>query len=274
MNIKLQITLFVLIALIGCRGKEMNHLEAYSQRFKSVPQEKWDLLAQKKFYFGHQSVGQNIIDSLEKVMSSSPMVHLNVVETLSSEDFGQPLFAHSRIGQNRNPKGKIDHFRKILENGIGQAADVAFFKFCFIDVVKTTDVESLINYYDETVASLRTKFPQLRIITVTVPLTNAPKNPKARIKRILGMGPPIEADNIKRNIMNAHLRQRYSNATWDLANIEASGAGGKKASFQDGGQTYLLLNPSYTYDGGHLNAIGSQAVAMDLLLYLLSIDFE
>ena len=88
------------------------------------------------------------------------------------------------------------------------------------------------------------------------------------------MGPSTKADNIKRNIMNAHLRQEYSDTIWDLADIEATGTDGKKASFQDGGQNYFLLNPAYTYDGGHLNTIGSQVVAIDLLIYLLSLDPE
>ena len=58
----------------------MNPLSEFSQRLKEVPQEKWDRLAQKRVYFGHQSVGQNILDGIKTVMNSFPKIHLNIVE--------------------------------------------------------------------------------------------------------------------------------------------------------------------------------------------------
>jgi hypothetical protein len=116
------------------------------------------------------------------------------------------------------------------------------------------------------------KFPNLVIIPVTVPLTNVTPGIKAKIKRILGWGPALRADNIKRNIINDHIRKKYGAAIWDLADAEATTAEGTKVSFKDSRGTFFLLNRAYTIDGGHLNVVGSQVVAIDLLLCLASLD--
>ena len=252
----------------------MDPLNTSYQRLQAVPQQKWDALAQKKIYFGHQSVGQNIIEGLEKVLQSSPTIRLNIRETANPRDFEAPVFAHSRIGKNRDPKGKIDHFRQLMEGGIGQTADVVFFKLCYVDVDQASEIESLIDHYDKILSDLKEKFPNLVIIPVTVPLTNATPGVKAKIKRLLGRGPALKADNIKRNTINDRMRKKYGAAIWDLADAEATTSEGTKVAYQDKRGTFSLLNRLYTSDGGHLNMTGSQVVAINLLLRLASLDLD
>jgi hypothetical protein len=261
---------FVLI-LFGCKSKPMNPLGDPYRRLESVSQESWDALARKKIFFGHQSVGQNIVDGLEKVTQAFPSVRLRIRETANLEDFKEPVFAHAKIGQNRDPKGKMDDFQKLLDNGIGKAADIAFFKLCFVDIDRTTDINALIDHYDKILADLSARYPNLTIVPVTVPLTAPAPGVKAWIKRLLGREPDLKAGNIPRNLMNAHIRDKYGAAVWDLADAEATTAKGTKATFRDGEGTYFLLNPAYTSDGGHLNQAGSQVVAIDLLLRLVSL---
>jgi len=248
----------------------MDPLRVAFGRLLAVPQQEWDALALKKIYFGHQSVGQNVIDGLKEVLRHSPMIHLDIRETSNPEDFQSTFFAHSLIGKNRDPKGKIDHFRRLLDSGIGQKADVVFFKFCYVDVIEGTDIEDLIGHYDKAFAEMKTRYPNLVIIPVTVPLTNVTPGIKAGIKRLLGRGPALKADNIQRNLVNAHIRKQYGAAIWDLADAEATSPEGAKAAFRDGQGTFFLLHKAYTSDGGHLNALGSQVVAIDLLLRLVS----
>jgi hypothetical protein len=248
----------------------MNSLHVHYSRLEKIPQAKWDSISRKKVYFGHQSVGQNIIDGIQDVMGHNSAIRLDIRETANPSDLQSPLFAHSAIGRNTDPKSKIDHFREILEGGIGQVADIAMFKFCYIDIDRNTDIESLYKYYDETITNLEAKYPSLRIITFTVPLTNMPKGFKPLIKKMLGMMPPHIGDNIKRNNFNDILRSRYGKSIYDLADIEATQSEGKKAGFKKNGEFFTLLNPTYTDDGGHLNGIGKQVVAVDLLLFLLN----
>lgn len=261
-----------MIPLFGCKGNAMNPLDAAYRRLREVPQRKWDSLAQKKVFFGHQSVGRNVIEGLEKVLLSVPSIRLRIEETAEPGDFQAPVFAHSRIGQNRDPRGKIDHFRRLLESGIGQAVDVAFFKLCYVDVDRSTDIEGLVDHYDKTLAELAQTYPNLVLLPATVPLTNETPGIKAKIKRILGRGPALKADNAKRNLINDHIRKKYGTAIWDLADAETTTAQGGNTAVRDSRGTIYLMNPEYTIDGGHLNAIGSQIVAIDLLLRLVSLD--
>ena len=110
------------------------------------------------------------------------------------------------------------------------------------------------------------------IIPVTIPLTTETPGIKARIKKLLGRGPALKADNIKRNLANAHFPAIYGKTIWDLADAEATNSRGAKTIFRESQGTFFLLNQAYTSDGGHLNALGSQIVAIDLLVRLASSD--
>jgi lysophospholipase L1-like esterase len=68
------------------------------------------------------------------------------------------------------------------------------------------------------------------------------------------------------------LRAKYGESLFDLAKMESTTLLGKKAKFTKNGKSYDLLDRSYTDDGGHLNALGRQIMAIDLLLYLLSFE--
>lgn len=265
------VLLIFLIAAVNCRGARMNDLRSLDVRLGAVTPSYWDSLSTKKIYFGHQSVGLNIIDGIKAQMERNSAIRLDIRETSNPEDLANSAFAHSPIGQNMDPKSKIDDFRRILESGVGQVANFAMFKFCFVDVDHLTDIESLFNYYDETITSLEKRFPSLSIITFTVPLTNMPSGIKPIIKRMLGMMPPCRDDNRIRNLFNNKLRNRFKEYVFDLAKAESTTLDGNRVSFKDGTEVYELLNPDYTDDGGHLNSLGRQAIATEFLLYLLSI---
>ena len=260
------------LIMIGCKEKVMDPTSAAYQRLLGISREKWTALADKKVFFGHQSVGRNILDGLAIVLERHPSARLEIRETADPAEFEKPVFAHSPIGRNRDPKGKIDHFREILDSGVGAKADIAFFKLCYVDIDKDTDVGELSVHFDRTLADLRERYPGLDIIPVTAPLTNTTPGIKAMVKRLLGRGPDLEADNIKRNAFNDRVRKTYGASVWDLADAEATTAEGAKVVFKAGAGTYRLLNKAYTGDGGHLNAVGSQIVAIDLLIRLATLD--
>ena len=60
---------------------------------KDIPTAKWEKLSQKKIYFGHQSVGFNIIDGIKDLMKENPQIKLNIIETTDQSDFKSGLFA-------------------------------------------------------------------------------------------------------------------------------------------------------------------------------------
>jgi hypothetical protein len=250
----------------------MDPLSVSRQRLQAVPEDRWEALARKKIYFGHQSVGGNILDGLRTVLRQRCEIRLEIREMRSPGDLDRPALVHSLIGRNRDPKGKIDHFRAVLDSGIGDKADVAFFKFCYIDIDASTDTRALLEHYDRTLSDLRAQYPHLTVLAATVPLTNAPPGIKSRVKALLGRGPALAEVNANRNAINEHIRQVHGASVWDLAAVEATTPEGKSVFVRDGERTIDLLNPAYASDGGHLNGVGSEVVAIDLLVRLAGLE--
>ena len=242
---------------------------------KDVPASLWKKLAQKKVYFGHQSVGLNIMDGVKDLMKENPQIKLNIVETSDPSEFNTPLFAHSRVGKNIDPKSKIDAFANFMENGIGNMADIAFFKFCYVDVTARTDVERVFADYRNTISHLRESYPGTMLIHVTAPLTVTKTTFKTWIKKIIRKKDIWEYDdNIKRNQFNELLKKEYNGKEpiFDLSKIESGFADGSHSSFTKDGRTYYSLISDYTHDGGHLNEKGRKIVAEQLLILLANLS--
>ncbi len=241
---------------------------------KDVTTSAWEKLSQKKIYFGHQSIGGNILAGVRDVMAENSHIKLNIVETTDKKDFNQGVFAHSKIGANENPRSKVDGFAKYMEEGLGDKVDIAFFKFCYIDVSSETDIGPVLNYYKDTMMRLEKRFPKVEFIHVTIPLKVVQTGPKARIKKFIGRPIGGYADNIKRNQLNELLYKEYhkKEAMFDLAAIESTLPNGTRNVFEKNENSYCALIPDYSYDGRHLNELGRRKAAEQLLLLLANIS--
>jgi hypothetical protein len=257
--------------MVFCKSKKGQSLGLRYQQLDRISSAQWAALAGKKIFFGHKSVGQNIIEGLEDVMKAKPEVKLGIRETTDPGDFVKPIFAHAPIGNNRAPSSKIVGFQELLEKGLGNVLDIAFFKFCSVDIDHATDIEALFAQYKETIKHLQNEFPRLKILTLTVPLISRPVGIKQRIKKILGLLPWEVEDNIKRNLFNEMLRESFGDMLFDLADYEASGLTGGKSVFSRGGKEFYLLQKVYTDDGGHLNQVGRVYIAIELLKRLVTL---
>jgi hypothetical protein len=68
MKYKYTIPLLILTAImatISCSGGEMEQKKVTYSSLKDIPDAAWEKLSKKKIYFGHQSVGFNIIDGVQ-----------------------------------------------------------------------------------------------------------------------------------------------------------------------------------------------------------------
>jgi len=238
---------------------------------KSIPQGKWDALAKKKIYFGHQSVGYNIMEGVENIVRQMPEIKLNIRKAISAEDFNEPVFAHSPVGQNKDPYSKIDGFKKLMESGIADKVDIAFFKFCYVDIVKDTDLDDIFSYYSKVLTELQNKYPNVKFIHCTVPLNATPQGIRTKIKRLLGKNTWTDEDNISRNLFNNRLKEKYGGGVFDIALYEATKLDGSINSFNQGDKAYLSMVSEYTTDGGHLNEVGQLLIAERLIKFLLKI---
>lgn len=249
--------------------------DSNTMQFKTITEvagKEWQSLANKKIFFGHQSVGNNIIQGLSALQQEYPEIRLNIVRTESAEEFSAPIFAHTTIGSNTDPYSKIKAFEAALHNGIGGRADIAFFKFCFVDIGRTTDIQKLFAEYKAMVARIRHDYPNLLLAHCTVPLQVHRLTWKSYIKNTLHFTSWKYTDNVRRNEFNAMLLHEYgqTGTVFDLALFEATRQDGSPVQFNGpNGKKYLSLNPEYSSDGAHLNASGSKFIAEHLLLFLL-----
>ncbi|MEI9475104.1 MAG: SGNH/GDSL hydrolase family protein [Deltaproteobacteria bacterium] len=280
MFIKEKSILLIIVAAMlacSCSGGKMEGKELEFDSILGVPEAQWKKLAEERVYFGHQSVGYNIIEGITDIIKKNPQVKLNIVQTDDPTKFGTPLFAHSPVGANGDPKSKVDEFVKFMDRGLGNQVALAFMKFCYVDFTASTDVEKVFQDYRKTFSALKEKYPKITFIHVTAPLT-APLSLKDRLKQIIKkiIGRPTASieDNIKRSQFNNKMRKEYEGKEplFDLARIESTYRDGTQALFEKDGKTYPHLVGAYTRDGGHLNEMGRKVVAEQLLVFLANLS--
>ncbi len=260
--------------IVACgKGEKMEHKKVTYTSIKEVPETAWKSLEGKKIFFGHQSVGFNIIDGIKDVMKEHPEIKLRIVETNNPKDFDSGLFGHSRVGKNTDPDSKCDAFARYLKDGIGGKVDIAFLKFCYVDVRADSGPDKIFEYYRKTMDNLKKEYPKVKFIHFTVPLTVSKTTWKTIIKKIIGRPTWEYDDNIKRNEYNQLLKEWYKGKEplFDLAEIESTYPDGKRCTFEKDGKTYYSLVPEYTTDGGHLNEKGRKIVAEKLLVLLANL---
>lgn len=261
---KLKLYLLSLICLI------INTAISEGGEMSAVSENALKKISEKRIFFGHQSVGFNILDGINDIIREQPGIKLNIVRTNAPDAFKLPVFAHSTVGENDDPASKASDFAKYMKLGIGNKADIAFFKFCYIDINKTSDVDRIFTAYKDTMNRLKREFPKTRFVHVTVPLTISKPSLKTFIKKMMGK----EDNNIKRNKYNEMLIAEYGSKepVFDLAKIESTYSEGKRSTFKDGGMQYFSMVPEYSDDGGHLNQKGRRVVAAELIKFIATVE--
>ena len=229
-----------------------------------LPQASWDRLAQRRVYFGHQSVGYNILDGVADILRVQPFVRLRVVESMAPRPAEGPALVHSQVGRNCDPGSKMQSFADQVRSGTGSWADVAFFKFCYADIEAGSDIDAIGREYERTMDGLAREFPALQLLHVTVPLRSPANVARRVVKWVLGRTSSDQADNRQREAFNAWLRARYARegSLLDLARIEATRPDG---TLVEGG---TALYGGYTSDRSHLNEAGRVVVAGAFLRFL------
>lgn len=226
-------------------------------------------LAARRVYFGHQSVGANVVAGLEELLAAQPALGLKVVQTKEPSVLAGPAFVHFYAGRNEHPDEKNADFLKVLDARPAPDGGIALLKYCYVDMTAGTDVARLFADYQRVVAEARRKHPDVTIVHVTMPLTTVESSSKATIKRLLGKS-TVRGVNAKRNAYNAMLRKAYAGEPiFDIAELESTHADGSRSFVTVDGDTVFTLADEYTYDGGHLNG-RAQRLAAERLLSVLA----
>lgn len=228
-------------------------------------------IAQRRVFFGHQSVGANLIDGV-KQLATMTGVPIRVVEVATASEVPPAALGHTFVAENGHPLQKLQSF----EHAFGQqpaGLDIAMVKFCFVDITADTDVKALFARYRTTIASLQAKNPGTTFVHVTAPLTVVQSGLKGNLKKLLGRAPRGTMENLRREDYNALLRQTYQGRepVFDLARAESTAPDGTTVSVEWNGRVAPALAAVYSDDGGHLNAAGKLHVARELVATLAAI---
>ena len=255
---------FVIVLLIvfyGCIKSEKSSTSNNQSILNKMNATECQLLARERIFFGHRSVGSNIIEGIEEITKETCPDLINVTETRNLDSIHSPFFAHARIGENGNPKSKIDDFIGLIHSGVSDSLDIAVLKFCFVDITRNTDIQDLFSYYKTAFEKIQKEYPHTKFIHMTVPLITKGTGIKGWIKMLIG-----HDSNINRTRYNELLRKNYDNdRLFDIARIESTYPDSKR---ETGPKNSEALVPVYTNDGGHLNQEGRRLVAEQFLLFL------
>lgn len=197
-------------------------------------------LRDARVFWGHQSVGRDLIGGASSL--GYPFTTVS-----SAADYGAVHFGEALIAENRDPQRKIRSFTELFVNRtIGSAVQVAAFKFCWIDFSRSTDLDALLSQYAEAVASAQQRYPNVRFVHVTPPLTSdEPRENRVRIE------------------FGRRLRERYSTraVVLDLSEIQSTRDDGSRC-VRDGS---AVLCDQFRSDEGHFNPDGARRAAKAFL---------
>lgn len=205
----------------------------------------------KRVYFGHQSVGKNILDGLSRMYSDAGDPP-NIQEVSRSADAPNPtggVLLHSRIGENGDPQSKFAAFDRMMRSGLADTVDVALMKLCYVDFGRRSDPREVFDRYKATMSALERDYPNVTFVYTTVPLTT-------------GDG----WRNQLRTQFNSMVRTELAGKPlFDIADAESRDDNGSRATGSAFGFPYEQLLERYASDGAHLNADGAQQVARSLV---------
>jgi hypothetical protein len=219
-----------------------------------------EMLADRRIFFAHQSLGAEILEELQTVTDGT----LAVREGRSVDRFVSAGLVHTSMGAKETPDSMLAEFEEVLD-AVGGRVDFAIFEFFSLDFDVRSDVDRLFQSYLATMARLRAKYPAVLFVHLTVPLTVVPRASRSYAAHAPGGVPANEA----RDHFNMLLRTgRQTHPLFDLAAHESTHADGTVCTFDFGGVRFPALASEYAAGGQHLNAVGRRSLAEALLIYL------
>lgn len=224
-----------------------------------------EFLADSRVFFGHQSVGDNILDGVRDLAQKAGVALRVEAVAVGGEIPEGPGLFHARVGANLDPDSKIAAFSAALGTVGASGYDLAVLKFCYVDLddkSREQQPQALFARYLAGMNAIEKAHPQLHVLNSTMPLVAEPPGRKTRLKRLLGMSVETDAENVRRNEYNRLVRERYAGSSLlDIARFEATDVDGRPVVFEHSGQSMEMLVPEFTTDGGHLNDAGQEWVA-------------
>jgi hypothetical protein len=243
-------------------------METAGPTFESITPVQWQRLASQRIFFGHQSVGGNLLEGVRELLSEHSSIRLRAVEITKPTELTTPALYHALVGRNGDPASKLAAFREIVSGAMGDKG-IALLKYCYVDITLTTDAKALFEQYRSEVEALEQQHPGVTFIHVTLPLEADAGT--LRYLAAVARGLPTNRDlNLIRHHYNELLRSTYGgkDPIFDLARLEATGPDGRPVVVRHERTRVPVMARAWTYDGGHLNEAGRRHMAKAFLATL------
>jgi hypothetical protein len=221
-------------------------------------------LIDRRVFFGHQSVGGNILDGVADWQRETGLAWPVATPDAMPHEGG--ALVHATVGQNGDPRSKCDDFRRLVDAGTPGRVDVATLKFCYVDVQQESEAAALCDAYIATLEDLARRHAGTVFVPATVPLTHAEGGVGVVVRELLGRPNTHKARNLARQAFNDRLRTRWTaSPLFDLAAAESTRPDGTRETTTYRGRRAENLVAAYADDGRHLNAAGRRPVAAAFL---------
>lgn len=262
-------TFFMSLALFGCSERRTEGLLVMDNK---ELKEDLKVLGEERVFFGHQSVGNNILEGLGEIIKENPETRFNVLNWTDSLPLTQNFFIGGFIGENLNPRSKFDDYARMVEKLSHANLSIALMKLCFLDVTQQADVDQIFSEYVSTIEFLKQKYPSITFVHVTVPLTAEADIVRRIYRSLRGRTINHVADNGARERYNEKLRRRFaSEPIFDLAVVESTHPNGIREGRHAASGEYFSLVKEYASDEGHLNEYGRKIIARELVRTLAQV---
>ena len=251
-----------LVILFGCT---MNRPAEVKNTPTDLP-EAVGRVSTARIFFGHQSVGANILTGIDDLLADSTLKRIRIVGADARLAGSPSYFAHAAIGKNGSPITKCDAFADAVRLLAADSLQLALMKFCYADFGPETNVEELFRYYTKTIDRLHSEFPRIRFVHVTAPLLRESPLWRRIAYGLLGREDQARLSNIRINRFNELLTASHGgDALFDLAARESTFGDGTRRLMAGSDSSRYTLIEEYTSDGGHLNEFGRKLVAKEFL---------
>src|SRR4051794_18630217 len=97
-----------------------------------------------RVFFGHQSVGANLVEGLEDLRAFAGDTALRLIHDpvdRPAASLPPAFFAEAKLGKNGDPAGKLEAFRSVVDAGLPGGLDVALIKICYVDLARVNEVD-------------------------------------------------------------------------------------------------------------------------------------
>lgn len=259
------------ILFISCSGEHREVVQP-EPSLKNVSAAQWDMISQKRIYWGHRSIGSNIINGIRDLVQKYPQIKVKISRPEDGIRADEGCVIHYRVGQQASPETIALDFMALSDTAVQR--DIDFVLAGFTPFYGEKDMDGILSDYKAAVGFLKKKYPDTIFIHETFPLLHSETTWKTRIKKILGRSGTWEyARNIRINEFNKRLREAYLDKEpfFDIAKIQSTLPDGSRSVFTLAGERYYHMVRDYTYDNYHLNEKGREIVARHLLSLLVSL---